>query len=156
MGQYREALEKAGGVKAQAARELGLHVSTFNDRLKLEDAGGSPPPPGQVQTKTKRNQPGLSKAEFMRRHDPIARAQDRMSRIPEVITKGRFYSDWEVCKSIGLSGARKDFQHLARDPDEGWLKYQFRIGKDIWWTDPESRDEILAENPNAYKLDEEE
>lgn len=94
------------------------------------------------------SQGGITRSEFMSLHDPTTKMRQGLKEAVRLIVKGRFYKEHELRKMVGASDAAL-WRGLAGDPDEGFTKYQFRMGDTIWWTDPESAENLIGTHAKA-------
>lgn len=109
------------------------------------------PPKPAAPAQTGGQKVGLTKAEFMAQHDPTTRTRNMMAAAVKLIKPNHFIKDYELRKlsSCGDTGL---WNAVASDPDEGFRKYRFGLDGSIYWTDPKSRDEMLATNPKAKEI----
>ncbi len=91
---------------------------------------------------------GISRTEFMALYDPTTKARNTLKAAVKLIERGQFYKDHELRKLAGC-GDPALWRALANDPDEGFSKYQFRMGDQVWWSDPASVADLLAQHPKA-------
>jgi len=132
MGEYAAAKEKHGGV-SQAARALGIPKTTFYNRLKREQGGGSGPA-----RKTTPRQGSLSAEQLLLRHSTEHQIRHAAAELQE----GRFIPEPEFIREIGISAG---YRHIVeRDEFE---QYRGRAsGGIVYWSHPKSIKEMKAQH----------
>lgn len=99
---------------------------------------------------------GLTRGEFMARHDPTTRARlairAGIERMPvgesadqdEILDDATFRT--EFCDRLPAAG----FRTVAEEPE--FTAYQFRVGDRIYWTTPRNKEWLLRKNSRARDL----
>jgi len=137
----QDAVRKYGN-PFRAARKLGIPQATFYKHLKKEREG-KPASTKEPKRQKRSKSPGLSEQELLQRYDPTEKTRHLMQQIPALIKPGRFLRDYDIRRALGFGDARL-FRELARDPDEGFIKYQFVMGNEVWWTDSKTKARMLG------------
>lgn len=80
---------------------------------------------------------GISMEEFLEEHDPTAKMRSMLKRAVAVVmdNSGRLIRDCELRREVGCGDSRF-WADIARDPSEGFTKYQFKWKDDLYWSDP--------------------
>jgi hypothetical protein len=99
--------------------------------------------------KPSKKKAGMSRDEFMREFDPITKTRAAIQTAIEMyVESDRYIKENEMKKLAGINDPRI-WRDVVDDPDEGFTEYQFDFGNSRWWTTPESRDEMIENNPKA-------
>lgn len=91
---------------------------------------------------------GISRNEFMSLYDPTTRTRNMLKAAVKMIERGKFYKDHELRRMASCSDPSL-WRALASDPAEGFTEHQFRMGDQVWWSDPASVADIIANHARA-------
>ena len=142
-------VKKHHGQVRTAAKAAGIPSTTLRRRLQGVGPRAAPPAPESPQPKKRRL--GLSEREFLQKFDVNVRMRGLLAQAVKQIERRRFYQDHEMRRLVSCGDARL-WRDLASDPGEGFSKYQFRMGDTVYWTDPETVNDILSKNSKARPL----
>lgn len=136
----------------RVANAMRCHIGPVREARRRSDSAARKTPTGLPQKAAP--QSGLTKAEFMAAYDPTTKMRLAIKTAAGMITKGRFYRDHELRKMAGYGGGDTSlWRSIAADPDEGFVKYQFRMGDQIWWSDPVSVTDMIATHAKAKEVE---
>ena len=93
----------------------------------------------------------ISETDFMQMYDPTTKTRYALDEVLRLIEPGSFIRDHILRKESGC-GDPSLWRDIARDPDEPYWKYQFRMGEDVWWTDPDTAERVCQTNKKARRV----